>query len=73
MDELTTTQKQQVIDGQAAQWRQARYNAEVNARVAERIEDSEMRARAAADMARAEKAIDALAELRVEVEEKPNS
>lgn len=67
-DKLSLEQRLQVIDGQAAQWRQSRYNAEVNARVAEHLGDQEMRARSVADMARAEKALDALAEIRKETE-----
>lgn len=66
-EELSIESRLQVIDGQAAQWRQARYNAEVNARVAEHLEDQEMRARAVADMGRAEKALDALAAMRAEL------
>lgn len=68
-EELSAKARLAVIDGQAAQWRQMRYNAEVNARVAEALEDQEMRARAVTDMARAEKALDALARIREELVE----
>lgn len=68
-DDLTLKQRLEVIQGQATQWRQARYNAEVNARVAEHLDDTEMRARSVADMARAEKALDSLAAIRKELEE----
>jgi len=57
---LSNGVQQAIIVRMMNEWQQMAYSAEVNVRVAERIEDDAMKQRSVEQMARAEKALDVL-------------
>jgi hypothetical protein len=59
---LSNEVQQAVIKRMVVEWQQMAYSAEVNVRIAERIQDDTMKQRSIEQMARAEKALDVLRE-----------
>ena len=60
--DLSNEMQRAVVIRMMSEWQQMAYSAEVNVRVAERIDDDAMKQRAVEQMAKAEKALDVLRE-----------